>query len=140
MKIRHISGTDDLNDAFNIRKAVFVQEQGVPLEHEIDEYENSSEHVVVYYYNKPVATGRVRIINDTAKIERICVMPEFRKLGLGNVIVRELETIAKEKGLSKAELNSQVHAKGFYKKLGYVQASDKFIEEGIPHILMKKEI
>jgi len=64
----------------------------------------------------------------------------YRKFGLGKIITRTLEDIAEEKGLAQVKLHGQTHAEGFYKKLGYQTASDMFMEDGIPHILMTKEL
>lgn len=98
------------------------------------------QHVLVYHKNQPVGTGRVRIVDQTGKLERICILKPYRKYGLGKVIIGELEKIMKEKGITKMKLHGQTHAEGFYKKLGYQTASDEFMEDGIPHILMTKEI
>jgi predicted GNAT family N-acyltransferase len=80
------------------------------------------------------------VIENVAKLERICVLKTHRKHGLGKLIIQELEEIAKEKGISKAKLHGQTQAEGFYQKLGYKTNSDIFMEEGIPHIVMIKEI
>lgn len=140
MLVKHITSQAELNIAFDIRKKVFVEEQGVPLENEIDQYENTAEHILVYYNDKPVGTGRLRIVDGVAKLERICVLASHRKYGLGNLIVQKLEEIAKEKGLIKSKLHGQVQAEQFYTKLGYHKESHIFMEEGIPHILMIKDL
>lgn len=138
MKIEHITDKQNLKKAFYIRTKVFVEEQGVPPENEIDEYEDVSEHVVVEENDHPVATGRVRIEHGVAKLQRICVLKECRKSGLGRVVVEALEQIAKEKGIPKAKLGAQIQAKTFYEKLGYKQVSGEFMDEGIPHVEMVK--
>ncbi|RAL21402.1 GNAT family N-acetyltransferase [Thermoflavimicrobium daqui] len=140
MHTKRVQNQKELDIVFQIRKEVFVDEQGVPLEHEIDEFENDAEHILVYDGNQPVGTGRVRVIENVAKLERICVLKTHRKHGLGKLIIQELEEIAKEKGISKAKLHGQTQAEGFYQKLGYKTNSDIFMEEGIPHIVMIKEI
>jgi predicted GNAT family N-acyltransferase len=143
MKAKRITIEVDLNKAFQIRKAVFVEEQGVPLEDEFDEFDNLNgqcEHILVYYEEKPVGTGRVRWVDDFGKLERICILEPYRKFGLGKVIITSLEEIAQEKGAKKVKLHGQTHAEGFYKKLGYQTSSSVFIEDGIPHYLMTKEL
>jgi len=140
VRLTRITNETELHAAFNIRIAVFVEEQGVALEVELDEHDAYADHVLVYFDNQPVATGRVRIVNDTAKLERICVMPSHRKYGIGKAVVQALEEIAKEKGLRKAKLHGQTQAMPFYEKLGYISASDEFMEEGIPHKLMIKDL
>ena len=130
-----------MQKAFYIRKEVFVKEQGVPFEDEFDEFDildGKCEHILVYYNEQPVGTGRIKIIDDFGKLERICILEPYRKFGLGKLIVQALEEIADEKGASKVKLHGQTHTKGFYQKLGYQTSSDIFMEDGIPHILMIK--
>ncbi|NYE07107.1 hypothetical protein F4694_003892 [Bacillus niacini] len=143
MKAKRITIEEDLNKAFHIRKAVFVEEQGVPLEDEFDEFDNLNgqcEHILVYYEEQPVGTGRVRWVVDFGKLERICILEPYRKFGLGKVIITALEEIAQERGAKKVKLHGQTQAEGFYKKLGYQTSSSVFIEDGIPHYLMIKEL
>lgn len=140
MEVRRVVSEEDLKNALKIRKAVFVKEQGVPIEVERDGKDSYSNHVIVYHEGKAVATGRLRTVDDAAKLERICVMPEFRMQGFGKVVVKALEDIAIEKGIKKLKLHGQTHAVKFYEKLGYIKNSDEFLEESIPHYLMIKNI
>ena len=141
MESKRITLENDLKVAFAIRKEVFVEEQGVPLADEFDEFDKLnglSEHILVYHHAKPVGTGRIRWVDGLGKLERICILEPFRKLGLGKVIISALEEIAEEKEVSQVKLHAQTHAEGFYKKLGYQTSSSMFMEDGIPHILMMK--
>jgi predicted GNAT family N-acyltransferase len=143
MNVKRITMEDDLRKAFHIRKEVFVEEQGVPLEDEFDEFDHLNgqcEHILVYFEEQPVGTGRVRWVNEFGKLERICIMEPYRKSGLGKVIITALEEIAQEKGAARVKLHGQTHAEGFYKKLGYKSSQSVFIEDGIPHLLMTKEL
>lgn len=138
-----ITTENDLKIAFHIRKEVFVEEQGFPLEFEFDEYDTlnaSSEHILVYYNEKPVGTGRSRVVDGLGKLERICILEPYRKFGLGKIILKTLEEIAKEQGITQVKLHGQTQAEGFYKKLGYRTSSDVFMEDGGPHLLMIKEL
>lgn len=142
MRVVEVKG-NELEDAFRIRKEVFVEEQGVPLQDEFDGYDEPdapARHILVYYEGHPAATGRLRWIGDTAKLERICVRATMRKFGLGSVVVKGLEKIAQEEGFHKAKLHAQTQAQKFYSKLGYVQVSEEFIEDGIPHIVMERKL
>lgn len=143
MYAKRITVEDDLKQAFEIRKAVFVEEQGVPLQDEFDEFDTLNgqcEHLLAYYKERPVGVGRLRFVDGFGKLERICILPTYRKVGLGKVIIQALEELAKEKGVSKVKLHGQTHAEGFYQKLGYETSSAVFMEDGIPHILMTKEL
>ncbi|MFE4144835.1 GNAT family N-acetyltransferase [Peribacillus sp. YIM B13472] len=143
MDSKRITTENDLKIAFHIRKEVFVEEQGFQLESEFDEFDAlhaSSEHILVYYNEKPVGTGRLRVVDGLGKLERICILEPYRKFGLGKIIIKTLEEIAKENELSMVKLHGQTQAEGFYKKLGYQTSSDVFMEDGGPHLLMIKEL
>ncbi|MDW7614986.1 GNAT family N-acetyltransferase [Peribacillus simplex] len=143
MDTKRITTENDLKIAFHIRKEVFVEEQGFQLESEFDEFDTlnaPSEHILVYYNEQPVGTGRLRVVDGLGKLERICILEPYRKFGLGKIIIKTLEEIAKEMELSLVKLHGQTQAEGFYKKLGYQTSSDVFMEDGGPHLLMKKEL
>ncbi|WP_458352557.1 GNAT family N-acetyltransferase [Peribacillus frigoritolerans] len=143
MDSKKITTENDLKIAFHIRKEVFVEEQGFPLEFEFDEFDTLdalSEHILVYYNEKPVGTGRLRVVDGLGKLERICILEPYRKFGLGKIILKTLEGIAKEQGITQVKLHGQTQAEGFYKKLGYRTSSDVFMEDGGPHLLMIKEL
>lgn len=142
IEVIRVTTEEQLEKAFSIRKEVFVKEQGVPPEIEIDEYDTLTspcEHILIKLDGNPAGTGRIRFVDGFGKLERICILIPYRNSGLGKVIVKELEKIAMEKEVKKVKLHGQTHAKGFYEKLGYKTASDEFIEDGIPHYLMIKE-
>lgn len=143
MNVKKITTPEELEAAFTIRKAVFVEEQHVPLADEFDEFDRidaTCSHVLVYHNNQAVGTGRIRIADGDGKLERICLLEDCRSLGLGKVIIDALETLAKEQNLAQVKLHGQTHAEGFYEKLGYETASPVFMEDGIPHVLMKKTL
>ncbi|MFK8884325.1 GNAT family N-acetyltransferase [Bacillus velezensis] len=144
MRVKRITTEIDLQAALEIRKAVFIEEQQVPESDEFDQFdtlEDQCGHVLVYHENhQPAGTGRVRIVNHTGKLERICILKPYRKYGLGKVIISELENMVKEKGITQCKLHGQTHAEGFYHKLGYQTDSPEFMEDGIPHVLMTKEL
>lgn len=141
IETKRVKTREELEKEFYIRKEVFVKEQGVPEEIELDEFDTLKapcEHILLEVDGKAVGTGRIRTVDDCGKLERICILKPYRNLGLGKVIVKELEQIAKEQGLKKVKLHGQSHAKEFYERLGYEVKSDEFMEEGIPHYLMEK--
>lgn len=129
-----------LDDAFSVRYTVFVEEQNVPAEEEIDKYEQESVHVVAYDNNIPVGAGRMRKGSGFIKVERICVLAAYRKTGAGRYIMRAIETIGKEQQFTEAKLHAQTQAVPFYEKLGYTITSDTFIDAGIPHVAMTKPL
>ncbi|PID01619.1 GNAT family N-acetyltransferase [Sporosarcina sp. P2] len=143
MNSKRIVTEADLQKSFDIRKAVFVEEQHVPEEDEFDEFDvlgELCEHILVEHTGRAIASGRLRIVDGVGKLERICVLASHRSLGVGKVIVSGLEDIAKEKGIVSLKLHGQTHAEEFYRKLEYATTSDIFMEDGIPHIVMEKEL
>ncbi len=143
IELKPVTTTEQLELAKNIRQRVFVEEQGVPLEDEYDAYDHLDArctHVLVYYDGQLAGTGRWRLVDGTAKLERICLLPEFRKYGLGRVLINGLEQLAMEQGLHHFQLHGQSQAAPFYEKLGYRIFSVPFMEDGIEHVWMIREV
>ncbi len=131
---------DDLSEAFEIRKQVFVLEQGVSLEAEFDNYDDLAVHVIVYDKadNKnPVATGRVYHDGNNYKIGRIAVIKEERGKQYGDFVVRLLINKAFLSGADEIIINAQVSAIPFYAKIGFIAYGKIFKEAGIDHISMR---
>lgn len=140
MMIKVVESKNELEDAFKVRNTVFVEEQKVPADLEIDEHENDATHFVAYDDRTPVAAGRFRVVNQMAKVERICVLSTYRKTGLGQELMKAIEDQAEKQELTKMKLNAQLTAVGFYSKLGYETVSGEFMDAGIPHVTMTKEL
>ncbi|MDP4550844.1 GNAT family N-acetyltransferase [Alkalihalobacillus macyae] len=140
MIVKVVESNNELDDAFKVRNTVFVEEQKVPAELEIDEHENDATHFVAYDDRIPVAAGRFRVVDQMAKVERICVLSSYRKTGLGQELINTIEEQAEKLNLSKMKLNAQLSAVGFYNKLGYETVSGEFMDAGIPHVTMTKEL
>ncbi len=141
MRAERVTTGNQLEESFRIRREVFVDEQGVPLEDEFDQYEQNAEHILIYHEeDEPVGTARLRVVDGWAKLERICLLAPYRKSGIGSFIIATLEQMAAEQGLTRMKLHGQTQAEGFYQKLGYETGSPVFMEDGIPHVLMVKSI
>jgi predicted GNAT family N-acyltransferase len=130
----------EMEDALYVRRTVFVDEQQVPEEEEIDQFEQDSVHFVLYDQNKPVGAGRYRAFNAYGKVERICILKENRKGGSGKTLMNKIEEFAIKKGAPALKLNAQTQAIPFYSKLGYEVVSEEFLDAGIPHKTMVKKI
>jgi predicted GNAT family N-acyltransferase len=131
----------ELKDAFYVRQTVFVQEQKVPMEEEIDAYEEDSVHFVLYDDdNKPIGAGRYRTFDEYGKVERICILSTNRKGGAGKAVMNKIEEYASNNGAPALKLNAQTQAIPFYSKLGYEVISEEFLDAGIPHKTMIKHL
>lgn len=127
-------------DALTIRKIVFIGEQNVPLNLEIDDLEDKCEYVVCYIDNQPVATARLYITPEYAKIQRVAVYQAHRGQKIGAQMLLEVEKNAKQKGVKKIKLGAQEYAIPFYEKLNYQICSSRYLDAGIWHKDMMKEI
>ena len=126
----------DIKDAYAIRVEVFVQEQKVPIEEEIDELDKTVDHLVVYEGESPVATGRLVYIEGKWMAGRIAVLKAHRGKKYGDLVVRLLMRRAFDLGAEEVWIHGQTQAEGFYKKLGFVPVGEGFMEAGIEHIKM----
>jgi predicted GNAT family N-acyltransferase len=113
-----------------IRSTVFVEEQGVPREIELDEHDAASIHVVAFEDGKPVATGR--LLPD-GHIGRMAVLKDWRRRGIGALMLKALAERAKERGDTEIVLSAQVKAVPFYRAHGFVAQGDEYMEAGIRH-------
>lgn len=140
MEVKIVETEQELADAFDVRRIVFIHEQNVPEEEEIDQYESDAVHFVLYDNGKAAGAGRFRVLDGIGKVERICVLKENRKTGAGVAVMNKIEEYAKAQGITTLKLNAQTHAIPFYSKLGYDTVSEEFLDAGIPHKTMKKMI
>jgi predicted GNAT family N-acyltransferase len=138
--VKIVENQKELEDAYSVRKTVFVEEQAVPLEEEIDAYEEEAKHFIMYQDGSPVGAGRFRLVDGFGKVERICVMKEARNTGAGKAIMNAIEDFALKNDIHKLKLNAQTHAIPFYAGLGYEVVSEEFMDAGIPHKTMVKKI
>lgn len=134
---------DSLVDAFAVRKAVFVEEQGFSQKTEFDATDTVATHIVFYEDGAPVATGRVFAEGDSPAqyhLGRIAILKPWRKTGLGRLLMAALEDTAQKNGAASVILGAQCQARPFYEKCGYTAFGDVYDEEGCPHIYMQKEL
>lgn len=141
IKIIEVNSQDDFEKCLDIRTKVFIEEQNVPLELEMDGYDCDALHLLLFYENIPCATLRVLFPSeDTAHVGRVCVLKEYRRHHLGTALMTYLEKILKESKIKHVELGAQYYIKCFYEKLGYKCDGDIFMDANIEHIMMKKDI
>lgn len=140
INIKKVTDESGFDQALQLRYRVFVDEQGVPFELERDEDDQKAEHILAQYQGQTVGCGRILFKNDYGKIGRVAVDKPYRVEGVGSKVCRELIKIAEEKGCKKVVLHAQLDSKYFYKKLGFKITGDKFMEAGIEHIKMVRDL
>ena len=125
----------------DIRKEVFISEQGVDPRIEIDNLDYKCEHILAFYKNQPVATARLQKISEEKyKVGRMAVRQKHRRYGIGSKILQFIENHLKKKQIKLVELNAQKYVEKFYLKNGYFTVGDEFLEADILHIKMQKNI
>lgn len=126
---------------FAVREEVFVEEQGVPPDRELDEHDDAATHLLACRDDTAIGTTRLRRLDEaTAKVERVAVREPFRGEGWGRRLVARAEAIADGWGVETVVLHSQTTVEGFYERLGYRTTSDVFEDAGIPHVEMEKSL
>lgn len=144
--IRILESEKDRLLGFKLRTEVFVNEQNVPIELELDEKDNSEHTIHVGYFKDDKLIGVARLIDmdkEVIHIGRVTIDKNHRGEGIGHKLILGCEDIAK-KVLNRdfnIELSAQVYVETFYKKLGYNRINNNiYIDAGIEHIDMKKTI
>ncbi|GHD15358.1 GNAT family N-acetyltransferase [Nocardiopsis kunsanensis] len=140
-QIRPAEGERDRAAVFVIRGAVFVAEQNVPVEEEWDSRDTGADHLLALHGGVPVGTVRMVVEQQgVGLLGRLAVLPRARGTGLGKSLVRAVEERARERGLRSVQLHAQTHALGFYESLGYVAHGEEFLDAGIPHLHMERDV
>lgn len=135
--IARLAEAADLPAVFALRHEVFVIGQDVPEDLERDDLDVLSDHAVAIVGGEVVGTGR--LLPD-GTIGRMAVASSVRGQGIGAAVLGVLEEQARRRGFPAVELHAQVHALGFYDRYGYVPCSEVYLEAGIEHQSMRKEL
>ena len=144
--IKILESKEELNLGFALRIKVFVKEQNVPMELELDEKDNSENTVHIGFFDNNKLIGVARLIDldkDVIHIGRVVIDKEYRGQGIGRELIIGCENIAQQilKRKIIIELSAQIQAENFYKSLGYNRVNDTiYLDAGIEHVDMMKEI
>lgn len=133
-----VQGNKNILDALEIRKKVFIDEQGIDKEQEYDDKDSKCDHLIVYDNNIPVGTCRLLIQNNVYLINRVAVINEYRGQAFGDFIMRMAIRKAFDMGAKEVIVHAQLRVKEFYRKLEFSEFGETYIEAGIPHINMKR--
>ena len=137
-----VTTPEEMADALSVRRAVFIEEQGVAEEEEIDHHDGdparvtSAVHVVAYAEGRPVGTARLLLEappGESPHIGRVAVLREWRRTGCGRAVVEALHEEARRRGFRGITLASQLQAIPFYERLGYRARGEIFLDAGIEH-------
>ncbi|MGD1026149.1 GNAT family N-acetyltransferase [Candidatus Binatus soli] len=141
LKVIAIETPADMQRAYAIRRRVFIEEQRVPEEIEVDAYDSRAFHALAILDGNPIGCGRmVEQGASEVKIGRMAVIRDFRKTGVGADILRFLVDRARIRGFRRAIVHAQVTAEGFYLKEGFIAVGGVFDEAGIAHRRMERDL
>lgn len=141
VQVRIADFSADYDALRRIRFAVFVDEQKVPEDLELDERDAHCVHVLALDDSgEPIGTARIDL-DDAGRVGRLAVVASCRRRGVGAALMKKLHVIARDNGLDTVWCHAQTSAVPFYVRLGYVSAGEEtFIEAGIEHITMQKTL
>jgi len=138
-----LTGEEDLTRVREVRIEVFVKEQGIPLEAELDNKDIESFHVLVVddeNGDKPVGVSRLYEEDGKFHAGRFAVLKEYRGMGIGTDLVGITCEVAFRSGADEVFVNAQKQAVGFYERLGFAQCGEEFVEANLPHIPLSLKI
>jgi predicted GNAT family N-acyltransferase len=142
LALERVGSAAAMAEALAVRRRVFIEEQSVPEALEIDEHDadpagvGSAIHVLARLDGEAIATGRLLLHRDEkghVHIGRVAVLATHRGRGVGRQVMQALHAIARERGCAAITLAAQLHAIGFYERLGYRARGDVFLDAGIEH-------
>ncbi len=129
-----------MKDIFALRCEVFVKEQNVPREIELDSYDEGAIHIIALDGGIAFGCARIIIKDGDAHIGRLAVKKEKRGTGIGSALCRYCLEVCRERGYPSVTIHAQHHALEFYERLGFKSLGEPFYEAGILHIEMKYEV
>jgi len=135
--IKTTSWKKDRTSLSEVRRKVFIEEQNVPEDLEWDEFDNDCIHILVTDDQTPIACGRIK---PDGHIGRMAVLKKHRNRGIGAAILSALLKQANDANLKKLYLHAQISAIAFYEKQGFKICSEEFMDAGIPHKTMEKQL
>lgn len=141
MKTKIAKAKEEINTCYKLRTIVFVEEQKVPMEEELDSYDDIAVHFLLFSDdNIPIGVGRMYEEKGKAIIGRLCILKKYRGIGAGYFLMQDIIKYCKEQGFDKAVLGAQEYAIDFYKKLGFEIISGRYMDANIPHFKMQLDL
>ena len=139
IQVRRAESPQDVRACLRLRWTVFVEEQGVRPSEEVDAHDQVAVHALALIDGVPCGAARFIFASPgVAKIQRMAVIDDVRKRGVGRALLDFLEEEARRRGAVRFTLWAQTHARQFYQRAGYTAEGPEFDDAGIPHISMSK--
>ena len=138
--LRWVRAPSELEEALAVRRRVFCEEQGVPVQEEIDGRDAEGEHLLALEGERVVGTLRLLFAGETVKVGRVAVLRRWRGRGIAGAMLELALARARERGCRRARLASQVEVVGLYERSGFAVCSEEFEDAGIPHVWMERSL
>jgi len=136
-----VTGDDELRQAFEVRKQVFVREQGISEDLVFNGHDNKALQMVVKDGERVIGSARVKFLaGNQAKLERMAVLKHYRRKGIGKEMLLFLDGVLKDKQVKQVIIHAQLEVVPFYKLCGFNELGLPFQEAGIKHIKMCKQV
>jgi len=136
-----VTNDGELKSAFDVRRKVFVEEQGISEDIELDEHDREALHIIARDGEKVIGTARVLfLVPSQAKIERMAILKPFRGKGTGSKIISFLDETLRNRQINQVFLHAQYPVVDFYRSCGFEESGSPFREAGIRHIKMQKRL
>jgi predicted GNAT family N-acyltransferase len=139
-EVRPARDAAEVRAAIALRHEVFVVEQRVPIDEEVDEHDETALHLVAIDDGRVVATARVVMDGETAKLGRVAVAADARRRGIASRLIAAAEAEAAALGAHRVALAAQTGALALYERAGYVAYGERFPDAGIEHVMMGKRL
>jgi len=137
IKVKFVTATFEKKICIDIRREVFIKEQNIPEELEMDDSRIIAKSYVALYKKNYVGTARYRETESGIKLERFAVLKQYRNLGVGKALVNcIINSLSSE---SKIYLHAQEQVVEFYTKLGFEKIGERFLEAGVPHFKLIRQ-
>jgi predicted GNAT family N-acyltransferase len=134
LKCVPVSEDKELDAAFNIRREVFIKEQGIPEDLEFDKFDTYAKHFVVYDAEEIIGTARLLYGTSFVKIQRVAILSNQRKKGAGKYMMGYLLERLKDDKQKMILIDAQTRSEKFYQKFGFKRMGSEFKDCGIPHV------
>lgn len=141
LDIKFTQNDREMLSCLSLRRAVFIEEQNVPENEEVDGDDPNCDHILLTISDDPVGAARLKYYDNFVKVQRVCVLKNYRGQGIGsNIINFIIKHIEKNDIRNSVRLGSQIHALEFYKGLGFVEFGEEYLDAGILHKDMEYQI
>jgi predicted GNAT family N-acyltransferase len=140
IEVRAAAGPPEVWAALDLRRRVFVEEQGVPIEEDLDGRDDEALHLVALIDGELVGTCRLLLGGGQAKLGRMVVAQHARGRGVAGLLLAEADARARDLGAGRIVLGAQLTAQRVYEKAGYEPYGDVFDDAGLPHVMMAKAL